>query len=79
MAEFSAFGLQMTKKVCWANLETASLTAAVDLEDRNQLLLGNLENLVECIRARRDASEARLYGHASPRRNQHSANNPPKY
>jgi enoyl-CoA hydratase len=54
MCEFSAFGLQMTKKVCWANLEATSLTAAIDLEDRNQLLLGNTENLLECVAARRE-------------------------
>jgi enoyl-CoA hydratase len=54
MCEFSAFGLQMTKKVCWANLEATSLTAAIDLEDRNQLILGNTENLVECITARKE-------------------------
>lgn len=53
MCELSPFGLQMTKRVCWANLETVSLVAAIDLEDRNQLLLGNTENLVECIRARK--------------------------
>jgi enoyl-CoA hydratase len=44
----------MTKKVCWANLETSSLNAAIDLEDRNQLLLGNTENLLEFIAARRE-------------------------
>ena len=54
MCEFSPFGLQMTKKVCWANLETTSLLAAIDLEDRNQLLLGNTENLIECITARKE-------------------------
>jgi len=54
MCELSAYGLQMTKQVCWANLETTSLNAAIDLEDRNQLLLGNTENLVECINARRE-------------------------
>ena len=54
MCEYSAFGLQMTKKVCWANVEATSLTAAIDLEDRNQLILGNTENLVECIEARRE-------------------------
>ena len=54
MCEFSTFGLQMTKKVCWANVEATSLTAAIDLEDRNQLILGNTENLVECISARRE-------------------------
>jgi enoyl-CoA hydratase len=54
MCEFSAFGLQMTKSVCWANVEATSLTAAIDLEDRNQLILGNTENLVECITARKE-------------------------
>jgi enoyl-CoA hydratase len=54
MCELSAFGLSMTKKVCWANLETSSLNAAIDLEDRNQLLLGNTENLVEFIAARKE-------------------------
>ena len=79
MCEFSPFGLHMTKKVCWANLETASLTAAVDLEDRNQLLLGNTENLVECIRARHENRKP-VYTDM-PRRDvvEHSANHPPKY
>jgi enoyl-CoA hydratase len=44
----------MTKRVCWDNLEVSSLNAAIDLEDRNQLLLGNTENLLECITARRE-------------------------
>ena len=44
----------MTKRVCWSNLETASLAAAIDLEDRNQLLLGHTGNLGECIQARRE-------------------------
>jgi enoyl-CoA hydratase len=79
MCEFSAFGLQMTKKVCWANLETASLTAAVDLEDRNQLLLGNTENLVECIRARHENRKP-VYTDM-PRRDvvEHATRHPPKY
>ena len=79
MCEFSAFGLQMTKKVCWANLETASLVAAVDLEDRNQLLLGNTENLVECIRARREKRKP-VYTDM-PRRDilEHGGGAPPKY
>ncbi len=79
MCEFSAFGLQMTKKVCWANLETASLVAAVDLEDRNQLLLGNTENLVECIRARREKRKP-VYTDM-PRRDvlEHGRGAPPKY
>jgi enoyl-CoA hydratase len=55
MCDFSPFGLQMTKRVCWANLENTSLLAAIDLEDRSQLLLGNTDNLVECIRARKES------------------------
>ena len=54
MCEFSPYGLQMTKRTCWANLETTSLLAAIDLEDRNQLLLGNTENLIECVMARKE-------------------------
>jgi hypothetical protein len=54
MCELSPYGLSMTKRVCWDNLEVASLHAAIDLEDRNQLLLGNTENLIECIAARRE-------------------------
>jgi enoyl-CoA hydratase len=54
MCDFSPFGLQMTKRVCWANLENTSLLAAIDLEDRSQLLLGNTDNLVECIKARKE-------------------------
>jgi enoyl-CoA hydratase len=41
----------MTKDVLWANLEISSLAAAVELEDRNQLMLGFTDNLPEAIRA----------------------------
>lgn len=51
MAEFSPYGLAMTKDVIWANLEIGSLAAAVELEDRNQLMLGFTDNLPEAIRA----------------------------
>jgi enoyl-CoA hydratase len=51
MTRFSPYGLAMTKDVLWANLEVASLEAAVELEDRNQLMLGFTENLPEAIRA----------------------------
>ena len=51
MTSFSPYGLAMTKDVLWANLEVASLEAAVELEDRNQLMLGFTENLPEAIRA----------------------------
>ena len=51
MGEFSPYGLAMTKDVIWANLETSSLEAAIEIEDRNQLMLGFTENLPEAIRA----------------------------
>lgn len=51
MTRFSPYGMAMTKDVLWANLEVASLAAAIELEDRNQLMLGFTENLPEAIRA----------------------------
>lgn len=51
MCGYSAYGLAMTKDVTWANLEVASLDAAIELEDRNQLMLGFTENLPEAIRS----------------------------
>jgi len=51
MCHFSPFGLQMTKQVVWANLENPSLTAAIELEDRNQIMLGMTDNLPEAVRA----------------------------
>jgi enoyl-CoA hydratase len=51
MARFSPYGLAMTKDVIWADLEISSLAAAIELEDRNQLMLGFTDNLPEAIRA----------------------------
>jgi enoyl-CoA hydratase len=51
MCEFSPYGLQMTKDIIWVNLENPSLEAAIEIEDRNQLMLGFTENLQEAIRA----------------------------
>jgi enoyl-CoA hydratase len=51
MCRFSPYGLAMTKDTAWANLEVGSLQAAIELEDRNQLLLGFTDNLPEAIRA----------------------------
>lgn len=51
MCGYSAYGVAMTKDVVWANLENPSLAAAMELEDRNQLMLGFTENLPEAIRA----------------------------
>ena len=51
MTRFSPYGLQMTKQVIWANLENPSLAAAIELEDRNQIMLGMTDNLPEAIDA----------------------------
>jgi enoyl-CoA hydratase len=51
MSEYSPYGLQMTKQVIWANLETTSLAAAIELEDRNQIMLGMTDNLPEAVSA----------------------------
>ncbi len=57
---FSPHGLAMTKTVLWANLETASLEAAIDLENRNQLLVRlTTQNLQEAISARREKRRPR--------------------
>ena len=51
----SPHGVAMTKQVLWANLEASSLEAAIDLENRNQLLVRlTTNNLEEAIRARRE-------------------------
>ena len=51
ICDFSAYGVTMTKDVLWVNLETTSLESAIEIEDRNQLMLGFTENLPEAIRA----------------------------
>jgi enoyl-CoA hydratase len=51
MTKFSPYGLAMTKDIIWVNLENPSLEAAIEIEDRNQLMLGFTENLPEAIRA----------------------------
>ena len=50
----------MTKDIIWVNLENPSLEAAIEIEDRNQLMLGFTENLPEAIRAF-DASREPVY------------------
>lgn len=51
MCQFSQYALAMTKETVWANLEVSSLAAAIELEDRTQLMLGFTENLPEAMRA----------------------------
>jgi len=58
---YSPHGVSMTKQVLWANLEAASLTAAIDLENRNQLLVRmTTDNLGEAVRARREKRKPRF-------------------
>jgi enoyl-CoA hydratase len=59
MAAYSAYGLAMTKSTIWANLEVASLAAAQELEDRNQLMLGFTANLPEAMAAFAEGREPR--------------------
>jgi enoyl-CoA hydratase len=55
ICELSPFGVAMTKKVLWSNLESGSLEQGIDLENRNQLLVRlTTGNLDEAIRARRE-------------------------
>ena len=54
MCTFSPFGLAMTKDTMWASLEVGSLRAAVDLENRSQLLAGHTGNLAEASTAFRE-------------------------
>jgi enoyl-CoA hydratase len=55
IAAYSTHGVAMTKRVLWANLEVGSLSAAIDVENRNQLLVRlTTNNLDEAIRARKE-------------------------
>ncbi len=51
MCRFSPYGVQMTKQVLWANLENTRLATAIELDDRNQIMLGMTDNLPEAITA----------------------------
>jgi enoyl-CoA hydratase len=52
--KLSCFGVMMTKQAMWSNLEVSSLAAAIELENRNQLLAGYTGNLDEAIAAFRE-------------------------
>ena len=51
MARYSHYGLEVTKQALWVEQEIASLAAAIEFEDRNQLMAGFTDNLPEAIRA----------------------------
>jgi enoyl-CoA hydratase len=54
VTRLSPFGMELTKQALWANLEAGSLRAAMDLEDRSQLLAGHTGNLEEAMAAFRE-------------------------
>ncbi|HMF82446.1 MAG TPA: enoyl-CoA hydratase-related protein [Acidimicrobiia bacterium] len=47
----SPFGVWMTKEVMWSNLEASSLQAAIDLENRTQLLSSHTGDMREALTA----------------------------
>ena len=47
----SPFGVWMTKEVLWANLETPSLRAGIDLENRTQIMTGFTEDAKLAMRS----------------------------
>ena len=50
---WSTHGISMTKRVLWSNQESGSLAAAIDLEDRNQMLVRmTTKNFEESMAAR---------------------------
>jgi len=61
LCTLSPHGLAMTKKALWSSLEIGSLEAAIDLENRNQLLVRlTTQNLQEAINARRQKRAPRF-------------------
>jgi enoyl-CoA hydratase len=51
IAANSPFGVWMTKEVMWSNLETGSLQAAIDLENRTQILTSMTADMREAMTA----------------------------
>ena len=56
----SPFGIWMTKEVMWSNLEASSLQAAIDLENRTQILTTFTEDMPEAMRAFLEKREPRF-------------------
>lgn len=51
LCDFTPFGLFATKQVMWANLDIPSLEAAIQLENRNQIMAGMSGDTEEAARA----------------------------
>jgi enoyl-CoA hydratase/carnithine racemase len=48
---YTPFGVEMTKQVMWANLDAANLEAALQLENRTQILAGTSGEIMETAAA----------------------------
>jgi enoyl-CoA hydratase len=51
LCEFTPFGLFATKQVMWANLDIPNLEAAIQLENRNQIMASTSGETEEVARA----------------------------
>ena len=52
---WSKQGVALTKRMMWSGLETASLSAAIELESHTQLFVRlTTQNFEEAVRARRE-------------------------
>lgn len=51
LCDFSPFGVFATKHVMWANIDTSNLEAAIQLENRNQIMAGLSGDTEEAARA----------------------------
>jgi enoyl-CoA hydratase len=60
VAANSPFGVWMTKEVMWSNLEAGSMQAAIDLENRTQILTTFTQDMPEAMRAFLEKREPRF-------------------
>lgn len=54
IAQYTAYGLRLTKEVMWANLDTPSMAACIAAENRNQELAAQHPEVQAYMRAYRD-------------------------
>ncbi len=62
IAENSPFGVRLTKRVLHLNVDAPSLTAALDVENRNQVLTTRTADMAEALTAFREKRSPRYSG-----------------
>jgi enoyl-CoA hydratase/carnithine racemase len=62
IAANSSLGVRLTKQVVQANVDAPSLEAALELENRNQVLTSRTEDMAEALRAFREKRAPRFTG-----------------